>query len=105
MPMASPLEATMPSCDVPRFGMNPANWRCACVRWSVTYGLIVAQKDATSLLQLKIATRSSTHEKICANCAGVYFTEPLLTSPHCAIHQPMVCGQLAKHTCSWTSLY
>ncbi len=94
----------MPSFDVQTLARNPANCRFACVRWSVLSGLMTEQNDATSLLQLKIATWSSTHEKICASWAAVYLTEPFAAPLHCAIHQPMVCGQLIAQGAAVTAL-
>ena len=100
IPGKSPIAA----CDVQTLARNPANCRLAWLRWSTTAGLMTEQNPATSSLQLKIATLPSTHEKICASWPSVYFTEPLALSLHCAIHQPMVCGQLAKQAVAATNL-
>src|SRR5258706_210111 len=48
--------------------------------------------------------RASNALMICECWPSVYFTEPLALSLHCAIHQPMVCGQLAKQAVAATNL-
>src|SRR5712691_9038436 len=102
--MASPFQARIPSRDAHMLATKPANCRLAWLRESMTAGLMTEQKPATASLQLKIATSPSTHEKICAICAAVYLTEPLLPPPHCAIHQPMVCGQKTLQAVTSTDL-
>src|SRR5262249_37778050 len=73
----SPLLARIPSSPTQTFARRPANCRLACLRWSMFRGgLMMSQKLALSLDQLKKDDLSSIHEVMASISEQENFTRP-----------------------------